>query len=328
MLNPAEFGPSVMLFTGDVLRSWYPPQLWSEQTGSWRATGDFVAPDRGYPGHSPHSLILLRDGRAAAVGVPASAGEGASMVELYDPASGTWSRGASPATVRSYPEVLQLPDGKVLAAGGKKELASQPGEVNEYGYVALADLYDPVADSWRPLAPMALGREYHALTILAPDGRVIVTAGTGAPAQSGQGTDNRVEAFEPPFLFRGPRPVIQQLSSTDLRPGETIELSFGGTFAPTSVVVIGLNAVTHYVDGGAGRLVDLPFAQSGMSLTVQVPADPVLLPAAHYILYLMVDDIPSEGRIVRVLPPSSSGPTVTPVANPGRGIFMPRAERP
>lgn len=340
MLNPAEFGPSVLLFTGEVLRGWYPPQLWNPQTGRWRATGDFVEPDRGYPGHSPHSLVLLPDGRAAAVGVPASAGPAPAMVELYDPVTGTWSKGASPETVRSYPEVLLLPDGKILAAGGQKEFPQQPGAPNAYGFVALADLYDPVADLWRPLAPMALGREYHALTILAPDGRVIVTAGTGAPAQSGAGTDNRVDAFEPPYLLRGPRPVIERLSRTDLTRGETVELGFSGTFAPTAVVLIGLNAVTHYVDGGAGRLVSVPFAQNGDTLVVTVPEDPVLLPVAHYILFLMVDDIPSEGRIVRVLPQPAPGPTAThspttpppsttpsPTTPPKRSIHLPWAQR-
>ena len=325
MLNPAEFGPSVLLFTGEVLRSWWPPQLYDLGSGQWRATGDFVQADRGYPDHSPHSLVLLPDGRAAAVGMKKGPYEAPSMLELYDPASGRWSLGPTPETLRSYPEVLLLPDGRVLAAGGKKEMVGQPGATNRWGYTALADLYDSATDSWRAVAPMPIAREYHALTILAPDGRVIVTAGTGAPGQGGDGTDNRVDAYEPPYLFRGPRPVIEGLSTSELRHGESFSLRFSATVAPTKAVLVGLNAVTHYVDGGAGRLVALPFEVAGDQLTARVPPDEVRLPAAHYLLFVLVDDVPSEGRIVRLTgesaPPSptaSAGPTAsrTPGATP------------
>jgi hypothetical protein len=336
MLSPAEFGPSVLLLTGEVLRTWYPPQLYNLTAARWRPTGQFVQPHRGYPGHAPHSLVLLPDGRAAAVGMVRSDYENPSMVELYDPATETWSLGSSPATLRGWPEVILLPDGKVLAAGGRKEIQSHAGETNEWGYVALADLYDPLADSWRAVATMRVQREYHALTILAPDGRVIVTAGTGAPAQDGAGTDNGIDAFEPPYLFRGPRPVIEAVSATPFRRGQTFGLTFSGTTAPTAVVLMGLNAVTHYVDGGASRHVSLPFRQDGNRLEVEVPADPVLVPAAHYIMFLMVDDIPSEGRIVRVEPAAVEPETPTPVmatdtppslAPSGTDLYLPLGRR-
>jgi hypothetical protein len=341
LLEPAEFGPSALLFDGRVLRSWWPPQVWDPATGAWRATGPFAQPDRGFPGHSPHSLVLLPDGRAAAVGM-LGASPGASMLELFDPATDTWSLGATPETLRAWPEVLLLPDGRVLAAGGHKEVASQPGETNAWGYVATADLYDPATGAWRPVAPMPVAREYHALTILAPDGRVIVTAGTGAPGEGGAGTDNRIDAYEPPYLFRGPRPVITRLETGELRHGASFTLDFGNTVQPTAVLLLGLNAVTHYVDGGAGRLVALPFRQDGPRLTVTVPDDPRRLPAAHYLLFLMVDDIPSVGRVVRLSPPPdaptptgtrpaeatpTATPTATATASPVRRVFLPWTRR-
>jgi hypothetical protein len=325
MLNPAEFGPSVLLFDGRVLRSWWPPQVWHPSTGKWQAIGPFVQPDRGFPDHSPHSLVLLADGRAAAVGM-LGGGTDPSMLELFDPASDSWTRGPSPATLRARPEVVLLPDGRVLAAGGHKEILDQPGETNRWGYVALADLYDPVANRWRSVAPMPIAREYHALTILAPDGRVIVTAGTGEPGAGGEGTDNRVDAYEPPYLFRGPRPVIERLDTTDLHHGQSFTLSLSGTLMPTAVALIGLNAVTHYVDGGAGRLVRLPFTQTGGTLSVQVPDDSLRLPAAHYLLFVLVDDIPSAGRVVRVTPAPDLA-TATPPPPTRWPVFLPWASR-
>jgi len=67
------------------------------------------------------------------------------------------------------------------------------------------------------------------------------------------------------------------------------------------VKLIGTMAVTHWVDGGIPRLLALPFTQKGTAVTVDVPADPIAAPTGYYIVFALVDDIPSEGVIVRVL---------------------------
>lgn len=69
MLNPAEFPPSALLYTGEVLITWSPPQLYNPTTGQWRFTGNFNQPNRGWPGHSDHSIVVLEDGRVLAIGV-------------------------------------------------------------------------------------------------------------------------------------------------------------------------------------------------------------------------------------------------------------------
>ena len=84
----------------------------------------------------------------------------------------------------------------------------------------LTDLYDPMSNSWRSCADMNWLREYHAVTVLVPDGRVVTTAGTGGPAQPG--VSNDVEAFEPPYLFRGIRPRIDAISTTSDEPRTSI----------------------------------------------------------------------------------------------------------
>jgi hypothetical protein len=295
--EPTEYSPSALLYNGLVLTTWSPPQLYDPASGEWRPTGDFVQTDRGYPDHSVHSLVLLPDGTALAVGNRALAGD--AMVEAYDPGTEQWSLRASPEINRSRPEVLLLPDGKVFCTGGKIEELAPEVPRNNWDMVALTDLYDPAADTWRSVAPMALAREYHALTLLAPDGRVLTTSGTSNQA-SGETTENSIEAFEPPYLFRGVRPLIDSLSSTDLTRGGSVTIEFSRTRTPTAVVLLGTGAVTHWMEGGVPRLVRLAPQLDGQSLAVDLPADPLELPTGYYVLYLMVDDIPSEGRIVRV----------------------------
>src|SRR5262249_17250328 len=69
MLNPCEFPPSALLTTGEVLATWSPPQLYNPATGQWRATGNFVQPNRGWPGHSDHSMVTLSNGRTFVAGI-------------------------------------------------------------------------------------------------------------------------------------------------------------------------------------------------------------------------------------------------------------------
>ena len=294
--QPTEYSPSALLFTGEVLTTWSPPQLYNPTTGTWRNTGDFVRPARGFPDHSDHTLIMLPGGDAIAVGVKAPVS--GAMVERYDVAAGTWRAGASPTNVRSRPEVLMLPDGRVLAAGGRLERGT--ATTNPWNQVAVADLYDPDADTWRGVAPMAMAREYHAMTLLVPDGRVLTTSGTGDQA-SGPAPEASVEAFEPPYLFRGPRPQLTALSTTDLRNGAPLTFRAGNTRAPTALVLIGTMAVTHWMDGGVPRLVRLPVTMTGEMGRADIPADPLRAPPGWYIAFLMVDDIPSPGIIVRVV---------------------------
>lgn len=298
MATPAEYSPAVLLFTGDVLRSWYPPELYNVATGEWRSTGLFVQPNRLYPGHCDHTMVLLADGRAMICGIYRGNLANPSMVELYDPATETWSLGATTTVTRSQTEVVLLPTGKVLCAGGKLEDDNHNVPTNAWGQTKLTDLYDPVANRWQRMADMAQFREYHAVTVLVPDGRVVTTAGTGGPAEPG--ISNDVEAFEPPYLFRGIRPRIDAISTTDLEHGSSFMMTVSRTEAVTSVMLIGTMAVTHWVDGGIPRLLSLPFTQKGTVASVDVPADPVMAPAGYYIVFAMVDDIPSEGVIVRV----------------------------
>ena len=300
MLNPAEFPPSALLHTGQVLATWSPPQLYDPNTGQWQATGDFNQPDRGWPGHSDHSLVVLADGRALAIGIRGAATGNTDMGELYDPLTGTWTVTSSPQLKRLQTEVVALPDGRILVAGGETE-ADPPPVPDVLGIVKWCDLYDPAQDSWRRVADLNWFREYHAVTLLVPDGRVLTTGGTYIKFQFGpQSAD--IEAYSPPYLFRGVRPQITSISTTEPRRGQTIMLEIAPATQLTSVVLLGAQTTTHWVDGGIPRRLVLPVDQAGTSATTELPVDPSAIPLGWYLLFAMVDDIPSVAQIVRISP--------------------------
>jgi hypothetical protein len=160
------------------------------------------------------------------------------------------------------------------------------------------DQYDPTADRWRRLSSMSIAREYHAMPILVPDGRVFVVGGEGAPGN--EPALSTVEAFSPPYLFRGPRPAISNPSTTSLSRGGNVSFDIALTNAPTQVVLMSAIATTHFMDSGSGRYLDLTFTQSDATITATLPTDPNRAVFGWYILFAMVDDIPSNGVMVRI----------------------------
>lgn len=299
MGQAVEFPPAALLYDGLVLRTWGAPELYDPASGTWQPTGAFVAGNRGWPGHSDHSLCVLHDGRALVVGINTqTAGSQAAMAEIYDPVSATWSARSSPSLKRSQCEVVPLPDGRVLVQGGDV-LNQSTTTPTLYGVVKRTDLYDPDADAWRRVADTPKFREYHAVTVLLPDGRVATTGGTKIKFNNTPLSAD-IDAWSPPYLFRGVRPRIDNLASNVLQRGATIAFDVFPATALGAVVLIGTGVTTHWVDGGVPRRLVLPVTQNGAAVTCVLPSDPNRLPLGHYLLFAMVDDIPSVAAIVRV----------------------------
>lgn len=299
MMNPTEFPPCAFLYTGEVLATWWPPQLYNPQTERWRLTGNFNQPNRFWPGHSDHSLIVLADGRALAIGVVSGPNNNTVMGELYDPVTETWSLTSNPGLVRYQSEVVQLPDGRIFVGGGETEVEPPPVP-DILGVVKWCDLYDPDNDSWRRVADMNWHREYHAVTLLIADGRVVTTGGTRIKFQVGPFSAD-IEAYSPPYLFRGVRPQITSISATDLPRGGQVSLNVFPATQLTNVVLMGAQTTTHWVDGGIPRRLVLPVQQNGATVTTALPTDANMIPLGYYMLFAMVDDLPSVGRFVKVV---------------------------
>jgi MYXO-CTERM domain-containing protein len=131
-----------------------------------------------------------------------------------------------------------------------------------------------------------------------PDGRVFIVGGEGQPGN--EPDKSVVEAFRPPYLFRGPRPVMKNVGPLVVGRGAALTFTVERTSALTKVVLSSTLATTHFMDSGNGRMLELEFTQSGDAVTATVPADAARAMLGYYTLFGMVDDIPSEGVIVRV----------------------------
>jgi hypothetical protein len=87
---------------------------------------------------------------------------------------------------RSLASAVLLPDGTVFMAGGV-------GSTN-----SASAIFNPVSNAWSPAAALRSIRDYHSVALLLPSAEVAM-AGWNNTA---------IEIYSPPYLFRGPRPVI------------------------------------------------------------------------------------------------------------------------
>jgi plastocyanin len=215
-------------------------------------------------------------------------------------AGAAFTPGPDLARARGLCNSVILPDRTVLVTGGGLH-----GETRADA-VRLAEIYDPASNSMRSVAEASVSRLYHSVALLLPDGRVVA-----AGSNPDRGDDElRLEVFHPPYLFRGPRPVLLAAPS-EWTYGGTVDISTPSAMTVRWAELIRPMATTHSGDSSQ-RLIDLPvLCRDACTLTVNVTDNPNLAPPGWYMLYI-VDDcgIPSTALWVHLGLPKSETPVV------------------
>jgi Domain of unknown function (DUF1929) len=144
---------------------------------------------------------------------------------------------------------------------------------------------------------MSVARLYHSEALLLPDARVVVLGG-GRFNNVNETTDQpSAEFFEPPYLFKGPRPAIGSAPST-LSYGQNFVVQTPDAARIAKVSLIRYGAVTHAFNMGQ-HFVPLSFSVGTGSLTITAPANAQLAPPGYYMLFLVdTNGIPSVAAIV------------------------------
>lgn len=294
-----EVSPIVPLYNGKTLMTHRPPQLFNPATNQWDLAADFIQSNRMSNGdHSDHELVLLPNGNVVAIGYKPFNNPLGTFVEMYDPALNQWSLKSSINPIRSRAKAVIMPDKRILVANGEKEDGSNNTPVNQWGYMKRTDLYNAYSDTWRNAQDMNYFREYHAIITLVPDGRLIAVGGEGQPGNVP--SQSIIEAYKPPYLFRGVRPEIHNLSNISYARGSQINFNVTKTDSITGVHLMSNAVNTHFMNSSSNRFLELPFTQNNGSVTATLPTDSLLLHAGFYMLFVMADDIPSIARIIQV----------------------------
>ena len=182
MTSPRQGHTATLLADGKVLvaggqlqacLSTSSAELYDPDTGKWTPTGSMNSP------RSRHFATLISSGhlygRVLAGGGYINQNDGGcggnaqlASTELYNPATGTWSKTSRMTKARDYPVALTLPDASVLVIG---VLNCCP-----YKWFSTAESYDANTQLWTPTNR----RTTHAngSAVVLQDGRILVAGGT------------------------------------------------------------------------------------------------------------------------------------------------------
>ena len=147
--------------------------LFDPATGRWTPTGGFAGSAAGGGGRAGHTATRLADGRVLVAGGAGSNPEVPRWVQLYDPVSGSWTRGGELPQPRMNHTATLLADGRVLIAGGLRIVTA-----TSLGATTSAVLFEPASGALTATASLNAARTGFTATRL-PDGEVVAVAGIG-----------------------------------------------------------------------------------------------------------------------------------------------------
>ncbi len=201
----------------------------------------------------------------------------------------------SMAQRRKQHNATLLPDGTVLVTGG----SSGPGKNDTKHPVYIAELWDPVTETFTQLAPNKVFRGYHSSALLLQDGRVL----------AGGGDSDDFEIFSPPYLFKGVRPRITAVAE-GIAWGQQFQIHTPDADRIAKVTMVKLGSSTHAFNVGQ-RIHNLSFTRGPGVLNVTAPFDRVEAQPGHFMLFILDNaGVPSFAPIVKLSPVASPVPGV------------------
>lgn len=212
-------------------------------------------------------------------------------IDLYDPVANTWSR-RDMLVHRHIPLTTVLPDGRVLIAAGVGCGCS----TGDAGNVTYLDTKAPGMPLQMGLSEMPETRGYHAVSLLLPDGRVLIAGGRRGDKNHPADEQPTLRYLYPSYLFTDDaqfdslRPHVW-LAPETIRRDEPFNAIWGGREA-TEAVLIGLGAMTHAFDANQRSV---PLVIDGKQQVqpnewvgaFRLAADARHAPAGHYMLFLV-----------------------------------------
>lgn len=214
-------------------------------------------------------------------------------IDVYDAVANAWLPRRDMEIRRHHPSTVVLPDGRVLVVAGHDDPDPTEPRIRRAVYV------DPAAGFTlrEGMAEMGETRGYHTVTLLLPDGRVLVGGGRDAGPDSSANEKPTLRYLYPAYMFRS-RPTIG-FAPAALGYGTASFVTTTG--AVTEAVLVGLGSMTHSFDS-AQRYVQLALTPLGNgAFAVTGPPNPETAPPGYYMLFVLdAQRTPSLARIVRV----------------------------
>lgn len=153
-------------------------------------------------------------------------------------------------------------------------------------------------------------RGYHNISLLLKDGRVLI--GGGRIYKDGDQGEYRIgcerpelRIFSPPYLFRGPRPEITNISDRKLVLGQSkivVDFESASVSESEGVVLMALGAETHSFDQNQRRVITQYQELAPGKLEVVAPENSLIAPEGTYNLFLISEKgVPSVAHTIEIV---------------------------
>ena len=146
-------------------------EVYSSKTGMWSTTGSLLESEAGL------QMVLLPNGNVLAAGGIGGVTLNTPMTyaELYNVSTGVWQNTGTLVNGRFLFQMVLLPNGNVLAAGGLSGF-------QENDVMASAEVYNYTTATWTPTGSLATARKLFQMVVL-PNGNVLAAGGVNDVAQ-------------------------------------------------------------------------------------------------------------------------------------------------
>jgi len=191
---------------------------------------------------------------------------------------------------RSNGNATIMPDGNIFVNGGHS--------YNDLEFsVFTPEIYNPVTQTTQEMSNSYFRRNYHASSLLLPDGRILTAGGDVWNA----------EIFYPPYLFTKDinnktiltkRPEITNLEK-NIKRGQNINIGVNGEVSKVSLISTG--STTH-AQGSESKFRNIDFTKvSNNKIEIKLDSNSNNLQNGTYLLFVLNSKgTPSEGKIVFV----------------------------
>jgi hypothetical protein len=158
----------------------------------------------------------LQDGRIVIAGGHGFSGTiGIDDTSIFDPATGSWTRGPKMRYARWYPTVTELGDGRLVAISGN---------ITTTTWADTPEIYDPATNGWSTISGIStpeVHEEEYPLTYLLPDGRLFVIASSASKSYV-------MDPTAPSWGPLGGSTAVPNGSAVMYRPGKILYSGGGG----------------------------------------------------------------------------------------------------
>jgi hypothetical protein len=232
--------------------------------------------------------ILLIGGHQKGVGFSPS--NHVNLIDVSDTKRPLVSKMMSMNYARSNANAVVLPTGEVFVNGGHS--------FNDREFsVLIPEIYNPEENSWAELAGGTFRRNYHATSLLLPNGTILVAGGDVWNA----------EIFYPPYLFEkdwngnvnfAKRPTIEYITKT-INNRSQVKLVLGNTDDISKISLISTGSTTH-AQASELKYLSIGFKKiDDKEILLDIPESKNILQNGTYLIFaLNSSNVPSEGEII------------------------------